>query len=510
MSIREYLVPLSLALLTVWGLQYFWTDHTGSSVQKPVAGETFVAPERELACKPLNKDVDFIDEKRGLAEESTEVNTKNARLTFSTNGGALQRLEFKREKLNYPITTVFPVGPNDREDVCFLVGLQEKTPYAYRLVKNVVRDNEHILTYQTETEDAVIEKAYTIYETTYKIDLELRVMPKGEQAIQPRIFYPAPIMPDLGKQDTISAVYTDKKENIKKTNRPQLNVQQGWLSPHMFGMDNRYFLHTMLDDPNGFAHRAYYKLSGQNKLFSILEGPSITEKTTWRLSFYFGPKEEHQLEMVDERLQQTLDYAGFFKPVASFLLYVLHIFYIYLGNYGLAILLLTIVIKLLLLPFTFKGEQSMKKRETFDKKLRHIQQKYKDSPQKLAQERAALLKKHGMPGLGGCLPLLLQLPIFYALNRVLATSITLYQAPFYLWITNLAAPDPYYVLPVVLVASMLLQAATADKSQRSALLIAALVFGAVTASLPSGLALYILANALLGTGEKMLARHVKT
>jgi len=215
------------------------------------------------------------------------------------------------------------------------------------------------------------------------------------------------------------------------------------------------------------------------------------------------------MSAVDERLAKVVDYAGIFSGISRFMLWVLKWLFTYLHNYGLAILVLTFLVRLVLLPFTMNSEDSLKKRAEFDKKLKYIQQKYKDDSARLAEERAELIKKHGMPGLGGCLPLLLQIPIFMALARVLGSTIELYKAPFAGWIHDLSAPDPLYILPVMVAASMIAQAFFVDEKQRFTMLISALIFGAVAVNFASGLTLYILASTLLGFAQTFIVRRVK-
>jgi YidC/Oxa1 family membrane protein insertase len=225
-----------------------------------------------------------------------------------------------------------------------------------------------------------------------------------------------------------------------------------------------------------------------------------------------GPKEAAAMSAVDFRLEDTLEYAGFFAPISKFLLYVLKILYGYVKNFGFAIILLTILVKLFLFPFTYGAEDSMKKRLEFDKKLRYLQQKYKDQPEILAHERTELIKKHGMPGLSGCLPLLLQLPIFIALSRVLSSAIELYNAPFIGWIQDLSAKDPYYILPLITALAMIAQSLvmpSGDAKQRISTFVMALIIGAVTANLAAGLALYICTFTILGFVQTQVVRVFK-
>ncbi len=501
MNLKDIILPLGLAILTVWGINYFFGGaRAGKDGQSAASsGQIFVAPKERQELSPLNKEVDFVDVKSSQAPVITEIETTGALYQFSTEGASLERLEFKRRRGDV-LATIYPVSPTEREQRCFLIALPEKTPYYYTLVDQKTNNTVHELVYRAETDQVVIQKKYSVYADTYKIDLEVTIQPKQKElstGIAPRVFFPAPVMPDVAK-DVISAVYNNQKGSLEKTASESLNVQQGWFAPSLFGLEDRYFVHALVADPSGFARRAYYTTTEKARLTAILEAPAVTTDTTWKLSFYFGPKEQEAFALVDKRLDQTLDYSGIFLgPFAWVLLFLLKLLYSFVHNYGVAIILLTLLIKLILLPFTFRSDEAMKKRAEFDKKLRYLQQKYKEDPDMLARERAELVKKHGMPGLAGCLPLLIQFPIFIALSRVLSGSIEMYRAPFCCWIRDLSVPDHYYVLPLLLVISMIMQALTADKSQRFTLLAMALLFGAITANLAAGLTIYILMNTVL-------------
>jgi YidC/Oxa1 family membrane protein insertase len=178
-------------------------------------------------------------------------------------------------------------------------------------------------------------------------------------------------------------------------------------------------------------------------------------------------------------------------------------------NYGLAILLLTLIIKLIMLPFTIGGERGLKKSNEVQKKMRYLEQKYKNDPERLRTEQAEVIKKHGLPQLASCLPMLAQFPIFIALSRVLNNSVDLYQAPFFGWITDLSAPDPYYILPVILFTSMIMQGLAGDPSQRMMTITAALLFTAFSANFAAGLVLYICASTLLGIVQMVAQKSVK-
>ncbi len=504
------ILPLSLALLTTWALQYFFLNRPSSEAVSQTS-TSFVAPKNAQECRPLNTEVNFVDTQlSGFKEVVTGVKTAWGTATFSNRGGTLEQIGFTRN-LNgrmQEIDTVFPPDENQRETRCMLVALAERTPYVYQLVDKKENDLTIEITYQASTDQATISKTFVIAKQFPKIDLVLTISPVATGInLQPRIFYTAPVVPALENEDVVSGVIVDSKGAFSKIKSDAIELDKGWYQPTLFGADNRYFVHALIGDSNNFVQRAYYMFNTRKQLASVLEGPTVDTVTQWTISFFFGPKEISALQAVDPRLEQTLDYSGWFAPIAKLLLKILQWLYSWLHNYGLAIIVLTFLMKLILLPFTIRSEQSMKQRGDVQKKLAYIQQKYKNDPELLAQERAEIIRKHGLPGLGGCLPVLLQIPMFIALSRLLASSIELYQAPF-LWIKDLSAKDPYYILPILVTVGMLGQAATTEPQQRTSVLVMAFIFGAVTANFSAGLALYICVSTLLSVAQTYGMRFV--
>lgn len=519
MNFRDLLLPITLALITTFAIQYFFFGGSGNQEQTQ-SGQSFTAPKTKQELKPRNTEVDFVDAVREKDAVLTKIETKGARMTFTTDGAVLDHLEFKQVSCGAgSLSTIASSAETEKENRCFMLAFNQKTPYFYTLMNKTETDDKIELVYQATHENSVIEKKFVIYKNTYKIDLDIKITgAQNDKQQDMRIFWPSPDVKALSKEDLIAAIANDEKGSIIKNPIEKFDVEQGRFSPTLFGTDDRYFVHAMIDDANQFVSRAYYKMVDKSKLISILEGPAAASlakaegaQNQWKMSFYFGPKEVEALNIVDPRLEQTLDYSGWLSPISKFLLHILKLLYSFLLNYGLAIIALTILVKLVLLPFTYRAEESMKKRAEFDKKLRYVQQKFKDNPDQLARERAELIQKHGMPGIGSCLPLVLQLPLFVALSRVLSSSIELYRAPF-LWIPDLSARDPYYILSILIVVAMAAQALVsqgADNKQRISTLVMSLVVGAVTTSLAAGLSLYICTFTILGVLQVPLLKLFK-
>ncbi len=226
--------------------------------------------------------------------------------------------------------------------------------------------------------------------------------------------------------------------------------------------------------------------------------------------FYAGPKEYDRLKNLDAGLEHIVDF-GWFTVVALPLFLVLKFFYSFLGNYGWAIILLTIVTRVPFIPILMKSQKSMKKMQKVQPLMAEIKEKYKKDAAKMQKEMTALYKKHKVNPIGGCLPMFLQIPVFIALFNVLQKAIELRGAPFVLWITDLSVKDPFYVLPIVMGATMVLQQkmtpSAMDPKQAKMMMLMPIVFTFMFLSFSSGLVLYWLVNNILGIAQQFYANR---
>lgn len=466
--------------------------------KKPASQETFIVQDHvSIASKSSSLEVDFSDVQKEYLKEDIVVTTPHARMTFSSDGGTCTDITFIRTTENK--LQEFKIWDAslavDREQMPFLIALDHKTPYIYNMIDYIDGEHETRVSYQARTDQALITKKFHIAKDKHVITLQVSVDPYKPTLV--RIVWPSPYSNQLGDaNDTSTALFTQHNK-FKSSNKESINFHEGFIKPLTFGSMNKYFAFVMYDDTDHFTQRAYYKLV-DHLLLSFLESKEITEKTEWTLSWYCGPKELHALSVVDARLEKLLNY-GFFSFLSKPITRLLSFFEIYTGNYGWAIVLVTLLIKLLLLPFTLRGDKKMKKFQESQKKLEYIQQKYKDDPKALEQARLEHLKKHGMGGfVGGCLPQLVQMLIFPGLYGALSNSLELYKAPFIWWIHDLSMPDPYYVLPLLILFGFILSLVTAPgKKDIKTLMPAlgmALVFASLIPSMAAGLTLYICIN----------------
>ena len=227
---------------------------------------------------------------------------------------------------------------------------------------------------------------------------------------------------------------------------------------------------------------------------------------------YVGPKQHDLLASYGHDLQRAVDF-GIFSFLAYPLLVGLNWIYGYVGNYGLAIILLTIVLKIVFLPLTHRSMKSMRKMQQLQPEMAAIKARYKgvkdmDKRQEMNNEIMGLYKKHGVSPLGGCLPLLLQMPVLFAFYSCLSVAIEIRHAPFMLWVTDLSKFDPYYVLPLLMGVSMYAQQrmtpTTADPVQARIFRFMPVMFTFIFLGLPSGLVLYWFVNNLLGIAQQVV------
>ncbi len=497
MNIKDLLGPLLLAVGLTVLFRSFWGWYQG-----PQTDVGFVAPLSKVEQEPLYLEVDFEDDQKKNEEVLTKVSTDHANYTFSNHGAALTDLQLTRSMDGQKqVFSVLGTPPAlEREMRPFLVALDEKTPYYYTFKAKNEKEDRIEVVYEVKSDRATIEKTFTVYKDRHELGIGLTITPRGNESVRTRLIWPSPFLQAIQDEEVINALSVDVTGKFVKTAEKNLDPRAGFFNPSIFGTEDKYFINSLVSDTNGFAKRAYYK-SIDRRLLSFLEAQEITKEATWNMSFYIGPKEWTTIRPVNAQLEKALDY-GFFSPIAKGMLYLLNLLNKYLHNYGFAILLITLLLKLLLLPFTFSGQQKMKKMQEYQKKLAYIQQRFKNDPEGLNQAREELIRKHGLPGVGGCLPLFLQIPFFIGLYSALNNSIELYRAPFIFWIKDLSIPDPYFILPLLVAISAFLGSVSAQDQKAGfkqvfiAFAISAFL-GAWTSYLAAGLVLFIFANAFL-------------
>jgi YidC/Oxa1 family membrane protein insertase len=275
------------------------------------------------------------------------------------------------------------------------------------------------------------------------------------------------------------------------------------------GVENNYFMGLFIPvkPADAYLTNLEPKSKSVHNVVVLVAGP---KSEPFAVRLFVGPKDYEILKKLGMGLENVLDF-GFFGPVAKILFDALRFFYKYAHNWGWAILLLTVLVKIIFTPFVQKSFSSQRKLQAMQPEMKKVQEKYakmkNDDPRKqnMNTEVMALHKRYGVNPLGGCLPMLIQMPVLFAFYRVLSNAIELRHAPFALWIHDLSRPDPWMVTPILMGASMLLQqrmTPISDPAQQKMLYIMPIMFTYISLNLQSGLVLYWLLSNILGIAHQ--------
>ncbi len=309
-----------------------------------------------------------------------------------------------------------------------------------------------------------------------------------------------------GMAPYLGAAITTPETNYKKLTFSDLEdgavetkVDGGWMA-----MVQHYFISAWVPNQTQTNEFTLKKL-GSKDLYTLgfvspktVIAPGQSGKLS--ASFYVGPKDQYRLEALSPYLDLTVDY-GWLWWIAKPIFYVMTYIHALVGNWGWSIILLTVLIKTLFFQLSATSYRSMAKMRKLQPEMTRLRDLYGDDRQKLSQEMMAFYKKEKVNPMGGCLPILIQMPVFMALYWVLSESVELRQAPWILWITDLSIKDPYYVLPVLngicMYVTTLLQPEPPDPTQAKIMKIMPVAFSFMFAFFPAGLVLYWTINSLL-------------
>jgi len=372
----------------------------------------------------------------------------------------------------------------------------------------------------SERNGVSLEKTFILNPNSYVIDVMHRVT-KNNAAIGPLVLY-TELVRDGSKLEesqfystfTGPAVYTDKEKFNKleftdieknKINIPKI-VPAG--EPAWVAMVQHYYASAWIPSDKlnrdiyaGKIDTNVYRVGIQTPLENIAPGATTTE--TARL--FVGPQQESALEVIAPGLELLKDY-GYLTILAKPIFWTLERIHEYVNNWGWSIVILTFLIKLLFYPLSAASYKSMARMKEVQPRVMAMREANKGNPQKMNQEMMALYKKEKINPLGGCLPMLIQIPVFISLYWVLLSSVEIRNAPWILWIHDLAVPDPYYILPVIMAVSMWVQTklnpTPPDPIQAKVMLYMPIIFSVMFFFFPAGLVLYWVVNNILSIAQQ--------
>jgi YidC/Oxa1 family membrane protein insertase len=370
-----------------------------------------------------------------------------------------------------------------------------------------------------------VRKVYTFSSGLYGIKLDTQVFNNSAiplvGTIQHVMTYPAVPKAKNNRFDTAgSYLFSDNTLQTNKIKDVSSASKRYDKSILWSGFADKYFLTAILSEKNSIAS-VELKKNSDGFFESIVSSPQFTvnpgQSVTITDRLFVGPKDIDILKAQGNSLVQSLD-LGWFTVIAKPLLYSLKFFYRYVGNYGIAIIIITVILKALFFPLTHKSYKSMKGMQKIQPEMAKLREKYKDDRDAMNKAVMELYREHKVNPMGGCLPMVVQIPVFFALYKSLMFSIELRHAPFLLWITDLAGPDnlfgkllhiPFVIgpLPLLMGASMFVQQkmtpSQMDPMQQKMMLALPVVFTFMFLSFPSGLVLYWLVNNVLTIGQQM-------
>ncbi|MBI4194478.1 MAG: membrane protein insertase YidC [Betaproteobacteria bacterium] len=462
------------------------------------------------------------------AGDTVTVETDLLKAQISSVGGDLRQLEFKRHRDTEDKTKPFVLFQNRADHVYVaqsgLIGNafpNHRTTYNARAGGYRLADGATVLEVQFEAQEAdgvKVTKLYRFHRGSYLIDVSYEIRNGSAAPVRPFGYFQLlrdskPPVGDSAMLPTYTgaAIYTDKEKFQKiafadidkgKATYPK-NSSDGWIA-----MLQHYFLSAWL--PSSGADREFYVRRLDGGLYAagvIVPAGTIEPGTSSALTvpLYAGPQEQDKLDKLAPGLDLTVDY-GWLTVIAVPLFWVLAWLNQWVGNWGFAIIVLTIIIKLLFYPLSEASYRSMAKMRVLAPKLQRLKEQYGSDRQRMQQAMMELYKTEKINPLGGCLPILVQIPVFIALYWVLLASVELRHAPFMLWIDDLSTPDPWFVLPILMGATMIIQTKLnpepPDPVQAKVMKIMPVAFSVFFFFFPAGLVLYWLVNNVLSIAQQ--------
>jgi YidC/Oxa1 family membrane protein insertase len=488
---------------------------TASSTAAPAAGPSQVPSSAAAANAPLSN------------RERIDVSTDVLKLRFDTEGGTLLFAEFLKFGDLVDSKKPFVLLDESKARVYVaqtgLIGgafASHKTPMKFTGESTLKEgQNELVLTFESADVGGLkLVKTYTLTRGSYAIKVNHQVVNTGNVAVSPQLY--VQLVRDGNKPEgesafystfTGPAVYTEAKKyqkieftDIEKGKAEfEKNAPQGYVA-----MVQHYFASAWVLPANtvreNFARKVDTNLYSVGMITPFNEvAPGQTKAL--EATLFVGPQEEKMLEALTPGLELVKDY-GWLTVLAKPLYWLLDRLYGFLQNWGWAIVALVFLLKLAFYWLNAKAYASMAKMKAINPKIMEMRERLKDNPQQMQQEMMRIYREEKVNPMGGCFPIMVQIPVFIALYWVLLSSVEMRNAPWIGWIQDLSAPDPYFILPVVMTLSTLLQTALnpapPDPMQAKLMWFMPLIFSVMFFFFPSGLVLYWITNNILSIAQQ--------
>lgn len=386
----------------------------------------------------------------------------------------------------------------------------------------VVQNGEGSFTLTGETDNFIIRRHFTVSADTYLLKEKITVANPDSKTRSIRIRYTTAMdasQASGGQYDSMRLAWDDNGSLDEESSSKTLTTTgiQATGKIYWAGPMSTYFLSAVIpSNPDGITmmgrqEKTVFRTAVEGEETILAPG----ESREIEISYWIGPKDRAQLNAVSEQLAKSID-LGFFSGIAKGLLWLLEFFQKYVHNWGIAIILLTILIKAVFWPLTAKSYASMEKMKELQPMMLKIREKYKNNKEEMNKEVMALYKTYKVNPASGCVPILIQLPVFFGLYQALLTSLALRHASFItylpgtdiIWLADLSAKDPLYITPIVMGITMFLQQRMSppaqDPMQQKIMMFLPIIFTVLFLNFPSGLVIYWLVNNILSIFQQWL------
>jgi YidC/Oxa1 family membrane protein insertase len=526
---RTFLAIL-LSFIVVFAYQYYFGKNQEAQKQEQAQTQPVQQQAVTPAVAPGAPSVKALSPavKAAPAAKDIRIETPLYTAVFSTRGGALKSFKLKEYKATLeegsPLIEMIQV--QDGSELPLATGFTDSSLNlgadvmyeADRKELDLVRDARpgkivfsFVVPGQYRTE-----KVYTFHPDRYSFDLEVRFQNSMNVALNQNLslkWYE-----ELGKKgiDEEGAI-AQVKDSTEREAGPKLEKKAYGPDVRWGGFENKFFIGAMIPKQPALTSASFAK-DTRGQVVVNLEGPKNTippgQAGIFNYTLYVGPKEYDRLKAEGAGLEAAINIGNWMKWLAFPFLILMQFLYNYVGNYGWAIIIITVLTKVLFWPLGNKSYKSMKEMQKVQPRMAELKERFKDDKQKLNAAVMELYKTHKINPLGGCLPVIIQIPVFIAFYQLLSYSIELRHAPFFGWIQDLSAKDPYYITPIIMGATMLIQQKMTppmgDPMQQKMMLFMPVIFTFMFLSFPSGLVIYWLFNNILSIGQQYYINKATT
>ncbi|WBF65554.1 MAG: membrane protein insertase YidC [Candidatus Kinetoplastibacterium crithidii] len=457
-------------------------------------------------------------------EELTVIENDVLKLTFSSHGAKI----VKAELLNYPDKKKKPtvlINSNDNFSYIIQSGLIGETALPnhksdFKLLNIKQDNNKSEIDFLSEKNGVILLKRYVLEDGKYNIKVQHKITNKSNEILNARLYLQ--IMRDSSdpsdsssfyKTFTGMAVFSEKNKFQKisfqdvSNNKAKYikNTNNGWIA-----MVQHYFVTAWIPQENCIRKNEAVELDKDKKIFAIRTIESINEvkpNESYESNSYLwiGPQDQKKMASVAKGLDLVVDY-GIFTIIAKPIFLLMNYIFDFVKNWGWSIVILTCIIKLLFFPLASKSYRSMAKLKDVAPRIQALRKQFSNDNSKFNAAVMEIYRNEKINPLGGCLPIIVQIPVFLSLYWVLLSSVEMRGAPWILWIQDLSARDPYFILPILMMLTMIVQIklnpAPPDPMQAKVMMIMPLVFGGMMFFFPSGLVLYWCVNNILSIAQQ--------